>query len=365
MCVGGLPMIVEIEIGGIQKFWLDKTIGRINIEVPTGMGLGGTMDSRTGKDLTRLIVDSIVITEDKLGLTHVLHYEINTGDKPPVVSKPYRYDRVKQRIIDYHVKKMLKEDNLEAYRFAVNYRKLNAIIKYPRYPLPLIEDLITNILHTEILSSLDLLSGYFQLAVKTRDVVKTAFVTKTDIFAFTRMSFGLSDAAPNFQKAIDIILKPVLGRFVSVYMDNVIISSPLFAQHVEHLWKVFRLLQEAGLTLNKDKCKFGCDKLKYLGLVISKEGITTDESKVKAIIEMKPPKNSKEVLKFLGMTQWYGKFIKNYADLCEAIYQLKKKFRKFSWSEETQGAFDAIKKAISEASVLKLPDFNKPLIPVR
>ncbi|GFY27134.1 retrovirus-related Pol polyprotein from transposon opus [Trichonephila clavipes] len=174
------------------------------------------------------------------------------------------------------------------------------------------------------------------------------------------MSFGLLGAAPNFQKAIDIILKPVLGKYASVYMDDVIISSPSFVHHVEHLREVFRLLQEAGLTLNKYKCNFGCEKLKYLGLVISKDGITTDKSKVKAIIEMKPPKNAKEAAKFLGMTQWYQEIIKGYADLCEPLYQLNKKYRKFIWLEETQVAFESIQCAIMEAPVLKLPDFNVP-----
>ncbi|GFV25383.1 putative LOC100569746 [Trichonephila clavipes] len=86
-------------------------------------------------------------------------------------------------------------------------------------------------------------------------------------------------------------------------MDDVIISSPSFTQHVKHLKEVFRLLHEAGLTLNKDKCTFGCEELKYLGLIINKEGIKTDETKVQAIVEMKPPHNSKEVWKFLGMSQ--------------------------------------------------------------
>ncbi|GFX65631.1 retrovirus-related Pol polyprotein from transposon opus [Trichonephila clavipes] len=219
--------------------------------------------------------------------------------------------------MDYHAEKMLKEgaiipiqfpyampvvlcrknnglppDNPEAYRFAVDYRKLNAITKYTRYPLTLIEDLITNIPHAEILSSLNIHSGYFQLAVKTSDVVETAFVTKYGTYAFTRMPLGLSGAASNFQNAIHIILKLVIGWFVSAYVDDVIISSPSFAHHFKHLREVFRLLQEAGLTLNKDKCKFCCDKFNYLGLVISKEGITTDEAKVKAIVEMRPPKNA-------------------------------------------------------------------------
>ncbi|GFS55053.1 retrovirus-related Pol polyprotein from transposon opus [Trichonephila clavipes] len=114
------------------------------------------------------------------------------------------------------------------------------------------------------------------------------------------MPFGLSGAAPNFQKAIDI-LKPVLGRFAMVYMDDVIITSPSFNEHIDHLNQVFTLLRDAGLTLNKNKCHFACDKLKYLGLIISKEGIETDNNKVQAITEMKPPKNNKAVSKFLGM----------------------------------------------------------------
>ncbi|GFY23360.1 retrovirus-related Pol polyprotein from transposon 297 [Trichonephila clavipes] len=321
---------------------------------------------------------------DKPGLTHVLYHEIDTGDNLPVVSRPYRYDRVKQEILDYHIDKALKQgtiipiqspyaspvvlcrknnglppDNPEAYRFAVDYRKLNAITKYPRYPLPLIDDLIINISHTGIMSALDLRSGYFQMAMNPSDIVKTAFVTKNDTYAFRRMSFGLSGAAPNFQKAIDIILKPVIGKFVSVYMDDVI-SSPSFTQHVKHLKEVFRLLHEAGLTLNKDKCKFGCEELKYLGLIINKEGIKTDETKVQAIVEMKPPHNSKEVSKFLGMSQWNAKFIKNYADICEPLYNLKRKLKRFIWSIEAQKAFDAVKAAITKAPVLKFPDFQKP-----
>ncbi|GFW08917.1 retrovirus-related Pol polyprotein from transposon opus [Trichonephila clavipes] len=172
------------------------------------------------------------------------------------------------------------------------------------------------------------------------------------------MPLCLSGADPNFQKAINI-RRLVLGKYVSVYMYDAIISSPSFAQHVEHSREVFRLLQEAGLTLNKDKRDFGCENLKYLGLVISKDGITTVESKVKAIIEMKPPKNSREVSKFLGMTQWYQKLIKNYAGLCESLYQIKRKFKKFG-RRRRKVVFESIKQAIMEAPVLKLPDFNMP-----
>ncbi|GFV86399.1 retrovirus-related Pol polyprotein from transposon 297 [Trichonephila clavipes] len=203
----------------------------------------------------------------------------------------------------------------------------------------------------------DLRSGYFQMAVNPSDIVKTAFVMKNDTYAFRRMPFGLSGAAPNFQKAIDIILKPVIEKFVNVYMDDVITSSSSFTQHIEHLREVFRLLQDAGLALNNNKCKFGCDELKYLGFIINKEGIKTDETKVRAIVEMKLPRNSKEVSKFLGMSQWYAKFIKNYTDLCETFYNIKRKRKKFCCSIEAQKTFDAVK-----AAIIKTPDVGVVLI---
>ncbi|GFV62186.1 retrovirus-related Pol polyprotein from transposon 297 [Trichonephila clavipes] len=173
------------------------------------------------------------------------------------------------------------------------------------------------------------------------------------------MPFGLSGEAPNSQKAIDIILKPVIERFVIVYMDDVIITSPSFNEHIDHLNQVFTLMPDAGLRLNKDKCHFARDKLKYLGLIISKEGIETDNKKARAIAEMKPPKNNREVSKFLGMVGWYQKFIPNYADICGPLYRLKKKRAKFNSSMEAQDAFDKIKLALKETPVLQLPNFTE------
>ncbi|GFV67467.1 retrovirus-related Pol polyprotein from transposon 297 [Trichonephila clavipes] len=136
----------------------------------------------------------------------------------------------------------LPPDSSEAYRFTIDYRKLNAIAKYPRYSLPVIDDLITNIPHTGIMSTLDLKSSYFQLAVSPKDIEKTAFITRNGTFTFLRMPFGLSGAAPNFQKAIDMILKQVLRHFVMVYMDDIIITSSSFNEHIDHLNQVFTLL---------------------------------------------------------------------------------------------------------------------------
>ncbi|GFW58696.1 retrovirus-related Pol polyprotein from transposon 17.6 [Trichonephila clavipes] len=167
-----------------------------------------------GQKLRNLFNGLKGLFSDQPGLTHVLYHEIDTGDEGPVVLRPYRYDGVKQGIIDDHIEIMLKEgkicpiqspyaspvvltrknndlppNSLEAYRFAIDYRKLNAIIKYPRYPLPLIDDLITIIPHTGVMSTLDLKSGYFQLAISPKDIEKTAFITRNGPFAILRMPF--------------------------------------------------------------------------------------------------------------------------------------------------------------------------------
>ncbi|GFW03522.1 retrovirus-related Pol polyprotein from transposon 297 [Trichonephila clavipes] len=244
------------------------------VEKPVKIDLSDTKQPEGQKQKLQDLFNSFKgLFSDQPGLTDVLYHEIDKGDQGPVVSRRYCYDRVQQEIIDYHIEKMLQE---EAYRLAIDYRKLDAITKHPRYPLPVIDDPITNIPHTDIMSTLYLKSGYFQLAISLKDIEKTTFITRNGTFAFLKMPFRLSGAAPNFQKAIGIILKPILGSFMMCYMDDITITSPSFNEHVDHLNQVFTLLRDAGLTLNKDKCHFARDKLKYLGLIISKEGIETD-----------------------------------------------------------------------------------------
>ncbi|GFX22761.1 retrovirus-related Pol polyprotein from transposon 297 [Trichonephila clavipes] len=185
------------------------------VEKPVEIDLSDTkLDDGQKQKLRNLINGFKGLFSDQPWLTHVLYHEIDTGDKGPVVSRPYKYDRVKQGIIDYHIEKMLQEgrirpiqspyaspvvltrknnglppDSPEAYRFAIDYRKLIAITIYPRYPLPLIDDLITNIPHTGVMSTLDLKIGYFQLAISPKDIEKTAFITRNGTFAFLRMPF--------------------------------------------------------------------------------------------------------------------------------------------------------------------------------
>ncbi|GFX06372.1 retrovirus-related Pol polyprotein from transposon 297 [Trichonephila clavipes] len=260
------------KIGGRQEVTTDtRTIAdrggsSIDLRVKVLRRIG---DSMVDAKVVNLIIDSIIKAVDEVVRGTVLSGEGTVHPIQSLYASPVVLTRKNNG---------LPPDSPEAYRFAIDYRKLNAITKYPRYPLPVIDDLITNIPHTGIISTSDLKSGYFQLVISPKDMEKIAFITGNGTFAFLRMPFGLSGVAPNFQKAIDIILKQVIGRFVMVYMDDVIITSPSFNEHIDHLNQVFTLLRDAGLTLNKDKCHSARDKLKYLGLIISKEGIEPDNT---------------------------------------------------------------------------------------
>ncbi|GFX47390.1 retrovirus-related Pol polyprotein from transposon 17.6 [Trichonephila clavipes] len=244
--IGGSKIILDFDRKAlaIPESQINKVVKTVEIEI-VEIDLSKTkLDEKQKRELQDLFDSFQGLFSDKPGLTHVLYHEIDTGDNPPVVSWPYRYDSAKQKILDYRTDKMLKEGT----KIPIQSPYASPVVLYRK----------NNGLHhriIRIMSALDLRSGYFKLAVSPCDIVKTAFVTKNGTYAFRRMPFSVSEVDPNFQKAIDIILKPVIRKFVNIYMDDVIIASPSFTQHVKHLKEVFRLLHEAGLTLNKDKCK--------------------------------------------------------------------------------------------------------------
>ncbi|KFM73065.1 Retrovirus-related Pol polyprotein from transposon 17.6, partial [Stegodyphus mimosarum] len=323
---------------------------------------------------------------DVPGFTQVVNHDIDTGDAQPVRQKPYRYDRTKEEIIEHHIKEMLKNKIItpisssyaspvvlckknndypithpKRWRFAIDYRKLNSVTKYPVYPLPIIEEIIRNISSTKYMTTLDLTSGYFQIGVKPEDVHKTAFITKSGTYAFLRMPFGLSGAPATFQRCMDIVLRPVLGKSTFIYLDDIIITSSTLEQHLQDLRKVFSLLNEAGLKINASKCKFAAKELRYLGFKISQKGIETDQSKIVAIRNYPVPKTAKKLSSFLGMCSYYRAFIKDFAKIAEPLLKLKRKKARFSWSAEANLAFQKLKDALTQAPVLKFPEGDKGL----
>jgi hypothetical protein len=176
------------------------------------------------------------------------------------------------------------------------------------------------------------------------------------------MPFGLTNAPATFQRYMDAVLAGLKWQKLLVYIDDVIIFSPTFDEHLAALREVFDRFRDYNLKLKPSKFSLFQSKLKYLGHVVSAEGIEVDRDKIKSIKEMKPPSNISEVRSFVGMINYYRSFIHNLAEKCAPLFQLIKKDTRFVWDREAQSAFENLKSELAEAPMLKHPNFNQPFV---
>ena len=199
-------------------------------------------------------------------------------------------------------------------RFCVDYRKLNAVTIKDKYPLPRIDDALAMLRGNMWFSGMDVATGYWQIPVHPDDRAKTAFITDDGLFEFNVMSFGLTNGPATFQRYIDAAMSGLKWNCLLVYIDDIIVFSGTFEEHLEALREVLDRLIVAGLPLKASKCHFFQSKLSYLGHIITPQGIEMDPVKVKAIVNMPTPNNSGHVRSFLGMCNWYRMFVEKFAE---------------------------------------------------
>lgn len=203
---------------------------------------------------------------------------------------------------------------------------------------------------------LDLTQGYWQAAVAEESKPKTAFVTHCGLFKV--LPFGLSNAPATFQRLMNTVLAGLIYKSCAVYLNDIVIASPTFEQHLADLEEVLARLKSAGLSLKLSKCQFCLSELTLLGYRVTPSGVHPDPDKVKAVTEFKVPTSVKHVRQFLGLSGYYRHFVKDYAHHAEPLFALTKKDAPFSWDSECQAAMDIRTSCIT--SVLKFPDFERP-----
>lgn len=188
------------------------------------------------------------------------------------------------------------------------------------------------------------------------DVHKTAITTPFGLFEFLRMPFGLKNAAQTFQRFIDTVLRGL--PFAFAYIDDILVASATEDQHVDHLRQVFHRLQEHGIVINVQKSEFGKKSLEFLGHHISAEGTSPLPAKVHAVQEFPRPDSIKQLRRFLGLVNFYRRFVPSCAALLRPLEDLLKKSRTSTplhWSDETQAAFESVKTALANATMLAHP----------
>jgi hypothetical protein len=341
------------------------------------------LDKERGQQFRQLLeefADLFATDITELGRTNLVTHRIYTEDVPPIRSRPYSIPPSEQEFIKEELQRMMDNHLIRSsnspwtspvvlvrkkngtLRFCVDYRKLNAITKKDAYPLPRIDEMLNALAGSYWFTTLDLASGYWQVAMNQHDREKTAFVTRYGTYEFNVMPFGLCNAPATFQRLMDRIYNGIAWKFVVVYLDDTIIFSQTFNDHLHHLREIFNRIKQARLKLNIEKCNFWMQRLPFLGHIITPNGIAPDPQKIEAVQKIQPPKNTTQLRSFLGLVGYYRQFIRNFSGIAKSLNQLLQKDEPYQWNSSRQEAFEELKNRLIAAPVLVYPDFGKLFI---
>ena len=236
------------------------------------------------------------------------------------------------------------------WRMCVDFTDLNRVCPKDSYPLPRIDNLVDSTARHELLSFMDTFSGYNQIKMKEEDQEKTSFVTNQGLFCYKVMPFGLKNAPATYQRLMNKMFAHQLGRNVEVYVDDMLVKSVRENDHLNDLQETFNTLRSYNIKLNPRKCVFGVTAEKFLGFMVSQRGIEVNPEKVRAILELEPPRTVKAVQSLNGKVAALNRFVSKATDKCLPFFQVLKKY--FEWTDEGQKAFEDLKKYLSSPPLL-------------
>jgi hypothetical protein len=302
---------------------------------------------------------------------HGVEHAIETTGRP-VFAKARRLDPVKQRLAKKEFEKMeaagicRQSDSTWAsplhmvpkkdgsLRPCGDYRRLNNVTVHDRYPVPHLADFSSNLANCRVFSKIDLIKGYYQVPVAEADIPKTAVITPLGLFEFVVKPFGLKNAAQSFQRMMDRIFRGL--DFVFIYLDDVLVASKTQEDHSEHLCAVFQVLQRAGLVINVEKSLFFQEEIEFLGHQVSSKGIAPLTAQVQAVSEFKRPSTQKELQQFLGLINFYRRFLPAAARvLLPLTDSLRKSTKAWEWTDEMNVSFQEAKDLLACATLLAHP----------
>ena len=320
--------------------------------------------------------DVFAMSSGELGRTPVMQHRINTGNAPPIMQPPRRLPWEKREETRNLVEKMVDQGIVEpstspwsspivlvtkkdgTTRFCVDYRRLNAITVKDPFPLPRIDDTLDALGGAAYFSTLDLCSGYHQLPMDPKDQEKTAFSTPDGHYEFNVLPFGVCNGPSAFQRMMSLVLSGLQWKVCLTYIDDVIVFSKTFSEHLSNLREVFIRLRTAQLRLKPSKCFLFRSSVEFLGHIVTREGIKTDPNKIARVRNWPKPQTVGEVRSFLGFCSYYRRYVQDFAAISRPLYHLTKASQRFQWTTACENAFQSLKGVLTTAPVLAYPEFG-------
>ncbi|XP_062849175.1 uncharacterized protein K02A2.6-like [Trichomycterus rosablanca] len=245
-------------------------------------------------------------------------------------------------------------------RVCVDLKRLNENVKREKFILPTLDDILPKLAKGTVFSSLDAESGFWQITLEENSARLTTFITPLGRYCFKRLPFGITSAPEIFQRKMSELLRGHDGTVV--FMDDILVTGETQEIHDQRLKQVMETIKAAGLRLNKDKCRLSQPELNFLGQVVTKDGITPNPERVKAITAMEPPQNVSELRRLLGMVNYIGRYLPNLSTVLQSLNELLKSERDWCWGPLQDRAFTEVKQLISSAPVLGFFDPAKPTV---
>ena len=315
-------------------------------------------------------------SSDDIGRTNLIQHEINTGNAVPIRQPPRRLSFGKRQIEKDEIQRMLKLGVIEpstsswsspvvliakkggqgGTRFCVDFRGVNGLMTEKiAYPIPRIDDCLDALSTASFYGCMDLNSGFWQLEMKESDKEKTAFATSQGLYQFIVMPFGLANAPNSFQRLMESVLRGLQWEECLLYLDDIIVPASTVQESIERLELVFQRLLDAGLKLKPSKCIFFQKKVKFLGHIVSENGIQTDPEKTEAVQKWPRSKNQKQMHSFLGLCSYYRRFVSKFAEIARPLHKLCEKYAAFNWTDICEEAFTRLKEVLTSPPILGYP----------
>ena len=247
------------------------------------------------------------------------------------------------------------------WRVCVDFTDLNKACPKNPFPMPRIDQLVDVTISHPQMSFLHAFQGYHQIPLAIDDQEKTAFVTPVGNYHYKVMPFGLKNARSTYQRMMTKMFEPQLGKNVKVYIDDMVVKSKLVSEHLADLTSIFEILREHKLHLNVSKCSFGVGSGNFLGYMVTHRGIEVNLDQIKAINNLQPPRNPKEVQKLTGMMAALNQFISRSTERCSPFFLLLHKWKEFEWFEECVRAFQELKQYLSHPPIMSSPVVDEVL----